>query len=262
MNNKKVPLIAANWKMNKTSTEAKGLTLTLKEKFNKKINSVKIVICPPFTSLTAVAEALNGSNINLGAQNVHWENEGAFTGEISPKMLLTAGCQYVIIGHSERRTFFQENDDMVNLKLKESLKEGLIPIVCIGELWQERETGKTEEVIERQLKAALKGVALEDVEKVVIAYEPVWAIGTGKNATPKQANEIHSFIREKLAAMYNKETAQKMYIIYGGSVTPESADDLIEMPEINGFLVGGASLDPEAFEKIVRSSVTPKAAVK
>lgn len=261
MNHKKVPLIAGNWKMNKTPAEAKELILALKEKF-KKLNSAKIVICPPFTSLASVQSTLNGSNISLGAQNVHWENEGAFTGEVSPKMLLTMGCQYVIIGHSERRTFFQETDEMVNLKLKAALKEALAPIVCIGETWQEREAGKTEEVIERQLKAALKGVALEEVEKVVIAYEPVWAIGTGKNATPKQANEIHTFIREKLATMYNKETAQKMYIIYGGSVTPESADDLIEMPEINGFLVGGASLDPEAFEKIVRASVTPKATVK
>lgn len=261
MNHKKVPLIAGNWKMNKTPAEARELILALKEKF-KKLNSVKIVICPPFTSLASVQSTLNGCNISLGAQNVHWENEGAFTGEVSPRMLLTMGCQYVIIGHSERRTFFQETDEMVNMKLKAVLKEALAPIVCIGETWQEREAGKTEEVIERQLKAALKGVALEDVEKVVIAYEPVWAIGTGKNATPKQANEIHAFIREKLAAMYNKETAQKMYIIYGGSVTPESADDLIEMPEINGFLVGGASLDPEAFEKIVRASVTPKATVK
>ena len=261
MNHKKVPLIAGNWKMNKTPAEAQELILALKEKF-KKLNSVKIVICPPFTSLASVQSTLNGSNISLGAQNVHWENEGAFTGEVSPRMLLTMGCQYVIIGHSERRTFFQETDEMVNMKLKAALKESLIPIVCIGETWQEREAGKTEEVIERQLKAALKMVPLEDVEKVVIAYEPVWAIGTGKNATPKQANEIHSFIREKLTGMYSKDTAQKMYIIYGGSVTPESADDLIEMPEINGFLVGGASLDPEAFEKIVRASVTPKAAVK
>jgi len=261
MNHKKVPLIAGNWKMNKTPAEARELILALKEKF-KKINTAKIVICPPFTSLASVQSTLNGSNISLGAQNVHWENEGAFTGEVSPRMLLTMGCQYVIIGHSERRTFFQETDEMVNMKLKAALKESLAPIVCIGETWQEREAVKTEEVIERQLKAALKGVPLEDVEKVVIAYEPVWAIGTGKNATPKQANEIHAFIREKLASMYNKDTAQKMYIIYGGSVTPESADDLIEMPEINGFLVGGASLDPEAFEKIVRASVTPKAAVK
>ncbi len=261
MNHKKVPLIAGNWKMNKTPQEARELALALKEKF-KKINSVKIVICPPFISLNAVQTTLNGANISLGAQNVHWENEGAFTGEISPKMLLTSGCQYVIIGHSERRTFFQENDDMVNLKLKESLKEGLIPIVCIGETWQERETGKTEETIERQVKGALKGINVEDVEKVVIAYEPVWAIGTGKNATPKQANEIHNFIREKLTVLYNKEVAQKMYIIYGGSVTPENANDLIEMPEINGFLVGGASLDPDSFEKIVKVSLMQKSAVK
>lgn len=247
-------LIAGNWKMYKDHNEAYTLALALKEKLFD-ITDIKVVLCPPFTSLQAVSLAIQGSSLLLGAQDVHWEREGAFTGEVSPPMLLSLGCQYVIIGHSERRLLFHESDKIVNLKLKASLKENLTPILCIGETLQEREKGKTEEVVENQLKGAFAELSPEDIGKLVLAYEPVWAIGTGKTATPKQANDVHLFIRKKLEERYGQHMANNITILYGGSVRPENSKDLLKETDIDGALVGGASLDADSFEKIVRSGL-------
>jgi triosephosphate isomerase len=247
-------LIAGNWKMYKDHNEAYSLALALKERLVD-VNDIQVVLCPPFTSLQAVSLAIQGSSLLLGAQDVHWEREGAFTGEVSPAMLLSLGCKYVIIGHSERRLLFHESDKIVNLKLKASLKENLIPLLCIGETLQEREKGKTEEVVENQLKGAFVELSPEDIGKLVLAYEPVWAIGTGKTATPKQANDVHLFIRKKLEEKYSQDIAKNLTILYGGSVKPENAKDLLKEPDIDGALVGGASLDADSFEKIVRSGL-------
>lgn len=250
----RTPIIAGNWKMYKTQDEAFQLASALKRNLSD-INSVKVVLCPPFTALASVKKATQGSNILLGAQNMHWEKEGAYTGEVSPKMLLTIGCQYVIIGHSERRGYFFETNQTVNLKVKSALEFGLIAIICVGEKLEEREANKTEQVIEDHIKGAFKDLAADQAEKMVIAYEPVWAIGTGKTATPSQANEVHIFIRKLLSSMFGKGCAEKINILYGGSVKPENSRQLLEMPEINGALVGGASLDADSFEKIVRSAI-------
>ncbi len=246
MNAKRRPIIAGNWKMNKTTVEARDLA----SKLIPLIAGIKerdIVLAPPFTALQTVAGVIKGTGIALSAQNLHWEDKGAFTGEISAEMLLDLGCKYVIIGHSERRQFFSENDETVNKKLRQALNKGLLPIVCVGETLKEREAGKANEVIERQVTGALKGVTAAEMQKVIIAYEPVWAIGTGKTATPEQANEIHSFIRNKSEIVYGKEVAGALRIQYGGSVTPENVSTLMAMPDIDGALVGGASLKPESF---------------
>jgi len=247
-------LIAGNWKMYKDYKDAYAIASGLKEKLAD-ILTIRIVLCPPFTSLQSVGQAIEGSSLLLGAQDVHWEKEGAFTGEISAQMLLALGCKYVIIGHSERRHLFHENNKIVNLKLKAVLREGPLPILCVGETLQERERGKTEEVVEDQLKGAFEDLTPEDIGKIVLAYEPVWAIGTGKTATPKQANDVHLFIRRKLEEKYGQEIAAKMNILYGGSVKPENARDLLKEQEIDGALVGGASLEVDSFEKIIRSGV-------
>ena len=218
------PIIAGNWKMNKTSTEARDLA----SKLIPLVSGVKdrdIVLAPPFTSIPAVAETIKGTNMALSAQDLFWEEKGAFTGEISAEMLLDLGCKYVIIGHSERRQFFGETEETVNKKVRQALNKGLLPIVCVGELLSEREAGKANEVIERQVVGALKGVSAAEMQKIVIAYEPVWAIGTGKTATPDQANEIHAFIRQKIKSMYNGDVAGSLRIQYGGSVTPENVID-------------------------------------
>jgi len=243
--------MAGNWKMNKTTVEARDLAGGL----IPLIGGVKerdVVFAPPFTALQAVAEVIKGTGIALSAQNLHWEDKGAFTGEISAEMLLDLGCRYVIIGHSERRQFFSETDETVNKKLRQALNKGLIPIVCVGETLKEREAGGANGVIERQVAGALQGVAAAEMGKVIIAYEPVWAIGTGKTATPDQANEIHSFIREKIQISYGKEVAGSLRIQYGGSVTPENVSALMAMPDIDGALVGGASLKPESFAALVK----------
>ncbi|MGE5750976.1 MAG: triose-phosphate isomerase [Nitrospirota bacterium] len=250
MNAKRRPIIAGNWKMNKTTVEARDLA----SKLIPLIAGIKerdIVLAPPFTALQTVAGVIKGTGIALSAQNLHWEDKGAFTGEISAEMLLDLGCKYVIIGHSERRQFFSENDETVNKKLRQALNKGLLPIVCVGETLKEREAGKANEVIERQVTGALKGVTAAEMQKVIIAYEPVWAIGTGKTATPEQANEIHSFIRNKSEIVYGKEVAGALRIQYGGSVTPENVSTLMAMPDIDGALVGGASLKPESFAALV-----------
>ena len=250
----RTPIIAGNWKMYKTQNEAFQLASALKQSLSD-INSVKVVLCPPFTALASVKEAIQGSNILLGAQNMHWEEKGVYTGEISPKMLLTIGCKYVIIGHSERRNYFFETNESVNLKVKSALGFGLIPIICVGERLEEREANKTEQVVEDHVRGALKDLTADLVKKCVIAYEPVWAIGTGKTATPTQANEVHVFIRELLSSMFDKDCAEKVNILYGGSVKPENSKELLEMSDIDGALVGGASLDADSFEKIVRSTI-------
>ncbi len=250
MNAKRKPIIAGNWKMNKTTIEAEDLTARL----IALVSSVKdreIVLGPPFTSLEAVSETIKGTNIALSAQNMHWEDKGAFTGEISAEMLLDLGCKYVIIGHSERRQYFCETDETVNKKVKQALKKGLLPIMCVGETLAEREAGKLNEIISRQVTGGLKDISSDDMKKVVIAYEPVWAIGTGKTATPEQANEVHALIRQKVQSLYNGEIAEGLRIQYGGSVTPENVSSLMAKPDIDGALVGGASLKPESFAALV-----------
>lgn len=250
MNPKRRPILAGNWKMNMTTTQARDLA----SKLIPLVSSVKdrdIVLAPTFTSLQTVAEAIKGTNMALAAQNLFWEDKGAFTGEISAEMLLDLGCKYVIIGHSERRQYFHETDETVNKKVRQALNKGLLPIVCVGELLSEREAGKANDVIDRQVVGALKGVTAVEMQKIVIAYEPVWAIGTGKTATPDQANEIHAFIRSKVKTMYTAEVAESLRIQYGGSVTPDNVSQLMAMPDIDGALVGGASLKPELFAALV-----------
>jgi triosephosphate isomerase len=250
MNAKRKPIIAGNWKMNKTPAEARDLAQNLVPLVSGAGNR-DIVLAPPFTALQAVAEVIKGTSIGLSGQNLHWEDKGAFTGEISAEMLLASGCKYVIIGHSERRQYFGETDETVNKKVKQALKQGLLPIVCVGETLSEREAGKLHEIINRQTAGGLKDISVTDMKKVVMAYEPVWAIGTGKTATPEQANEVHALIRQKVKSLYNAETADSLRIQYGGSVTPDNVSALMSMPDIDGALVGGASLKPESFAALV-----------
>lgn len=250
----RIPIIAGNWKMYKTDNEAYELVSSLKDRL-KGVDSVKVVLCPPFTALSSVKKGIEGSNLLLGAQNMHWEDEGAFTGEISPRMLLSLGCSFVILGHSERRMYFGETNEIINKKLKKALEAGLNPIVCVGEKLEEREAGKTDKVVEDHIRGAFKELSPEQAKKAVIAYEPVWAIGTGKTASPKQANDVHRFIREKLRDLYSDEIAENKIILYGGSVKPENSKDLLNQTDIDGALVGGASLKSDSFEKIVRSAI-------
>lgn len=241
------PFIAANWKMNKTLVETREF-LSEFGPVVKEIYDRDIVITPPFTSLCAAAEKLKDSNIILAAQNVFHEEKGAYTGEISPLMLVNLGCKYVIIGHSERRQYFHETDDIVNKKIKAAKKAGLEAIVCIGESLEEREAGRTLGVLQGQLERGLDGI---DSKDLVIAYEPIWAIGTGKTATTGQAQEAHAYIRERLRVLYGNK-AEEFCIIYGGSVTPENVDSLMACKDVDGALVGGASLKVESFARIVK----------
>ena len=218
------------------------------------IESVDIVVCPPFTLLAYLADALETSNIALGAQDCYWQDEGAFTGEVSPMMLKDAGCQYVIIGHSERRQFFAETNETVNKKIKAVLTQGLTPIMCVGEMLAEREKGETFKVLEAHVAGGLKDISAEDLLKIVIAYEPVWAIGTGKTATPAQAQEAHKYIRDLLVKLYNRETADSVRIQYGGSVKPDNITELMKQPDVDGALVGGASLTAASFAEIVKKA--------
>jgi triosephosphate isomerase len=250
MNSKRRPILAGNWKMNMTATQARELA----SKLIPLVSAAKdreIVLGPPFTALAAVAETIKGTDIGLAAQNLHWEDKGAFTGEISADMLLDSGCKYVIIGHSERRQYFGETDETVNRKLRQALRKGLLPIVCVGETLPEREAGKLNEIIGRQVTGGLKDLSAEDMKKLVIAYEPVWAIGTGRTATPEQANEVHVLIRRKVRELASADIAEGLRIQYGGSVTPENVSQLMAMPDIDGALVGGASLKPESFAALV-----------
>lgn len=245
------PIIAGNWKMNKTISEAVELVNVLKEKVAD-ITDVEIVVAPPFTALSAVSQTIKGSNIKLSAQDMHWEKSGAYTGEISPLMLKDVGCEYVIIGHSERRMYFGETNETVNKKVKSAHTHSIKPIVCVGERLEEREAGITNDVVRDHVTNGLAGLTAEQILSTVIAYEPVWAIGTGKTATPEQAQEVHKFIRELLANMYSSEIAEQVRIQYGGSVRPDNIAQLIAEPDIDGGLIGGASLDAESFTKIVK----------
>ena len=247
----RLPLIAGNWKMYKTIPESLALVSELKSACSG-IGDREILVCPPLPSLLPVGEALKGSNIKLGAQNLHWEKEGAFTGEVSAVMLKAAGCHYVIVGHSERRQTFSETDETVNKKMTAAFQNGLVPIVCVGETLAEREGGKTFPVVERQIRKGVSGLSKEDFLKLVIAYEPVWAIGTGKTATPLQAQEVHAFIRKILSEMVAADASQKVRILYGGSVKPDNIDALMSEPDIDGGLVGGASLKSQDFARIVK----------
>jgi triosephosphate isomerase len=249
----RIPLIAGNWKMYKNLEESIELASTLKS-LVKDVDESKaeIAICPVFVNLQAVAGVIKGSNIKLGAQNVYPKAEGAFTGEISPAMLRSVGCHYVIIGHSERREYFKETNEFINEKVKTVMEYGLLPILCVGEKLSDREKGTTNDVIRDHVTGGLKGITKEKVQHVVIAYEPVWAIGTGKTATTEQAQEVHKFIRGLLTELYDKPTAESMRIQYGGSVKPDNAKALMSMPDIDGALVGGAALKADSFEAIVK----------
>lgn len=245
------PLIVGNWKMHKTIAEAVDFVARLKEMIREPLGK-QVAVAPPFTALYPVADALKETGICLAAQNVSDREEGAYTGEVSARMLVDAGCRFVIIGHSERRAFFSEDDDLINRKIKAALKYSLQPILCIGETLNERESGRTFEVVERQIKGGLKGAGASDAARMVMAYEPVWAIGTGKTAAPEQAAEVHVFIREAVGGEYGKDISRNMPVIYGGSVNTANIDALMAKEDINGVLVGGASLDAESFARIVR----------
>jgi triosephosphate isomerase (TIM) len=256
MNPNRKPIIAGNWKMYKTAAEALGLANELKnELVGIRETDAEVVVCPPFTALYAVGTLLQGSTIKVGAQNVHWEKEGAFTGEIAASMLTESGVQYVIVGHSERRQYFGETNDGVNKRAKAALANGIRPIVCVGETLAQRDAGQTEVVVRDHLAGGLAGFAKDAMLDTVIAYEPVWAIGTGKTATPAQAQEVHAFIRELLAAMFGPPVADKVRIQYGGSVKPANAKELLGQPDIDGALVGGASLDAKGFADIVKAAL-------
>lgn len=255
------PLIAGNWKMYKTSQEGMNLVNTIKAGVHS-ISDCDVVVCPPFTLLSTINNLLNGTGIALGAQNMHFEKEGAFTGEISPLMLKDLGCRYVILGHSERRQYFLETDELINKKVKAALNFSLVPIVCIGETLAEREAGKAKETVQKQFDGTFKDLTPDQFEKLVIAYEPVWAIGTGKTATPEQAQEMHAFVRELLVKRTNKELASKIRILYGGSVKPENIEGIMREPDVDGGLVGGACLKAESFIQIVKGAGLGKEKVK
>ncbi|MBN2568798.1 MAG: triose-phosphate isomerase [Deltaproteobacteria bacterium] len=245
------PIIAANWKMNMTTGESAAFAERLAGEFAR-LEDRDVIIAPPFTSLYPVAGILRNSGIHLAAQNLHWEKEGAFTGEISAIMLCDIGCRYVLVGHSERRTLFGERDEDVNKKAKTALAAGLKPIVCIGETLDQRESGRTFDILASQIKEGLNNLLPGDIEDVTIAYEPVWAIGTGKTATAEQAQEAHRFIRGELSRIFGEGKAGETAILYGGSVKPENIACLMDQTDINGALVGGASLDFESFAKIIK----------
>ena len=244
-------LIAANWKMYKTPDQTRDFFRDFLPLVSGHTRD-EIVVCPPFLDLAAALEAAKGSNVAIGAQNVHWKEEGAFTGETSTAMLLAYGVTHVIIGHSERRQYFGETDDTVNLRLKTALEAGLTPICCVGEVLEEREAGATDDVLRRQCVRAFHAISAKKAAKLVIAYEPVWAIGTGKTATPEIAAEAHAVIRIEASRTFGEEFAQKLRILYGGSVKPDNSSSLMAQEEIDGALVGGASLDPKSFAAIVK----------
>jgi triosephosphate isomerase len=246
----RTPLIAGNWKMFKTCSEAVATAAAL-VKHVADVSNRDVMIAPPFTALYPVSEVLKGSRVSLGAQNLFWEKEGAYTGEISAAMLASAGCRYVIIGHSERRQYFNETDETVNRRIQTALKQALIPVFCVGESEQARDSGQTFSVLDKQVKNGLKDFLSKDLEKLVVAYEPVWAIGTGKTATSSQAQEVHEFLRSLLKKSLGQALADSTRILYGGSVKPGNIAELMGMPDVDGALVGGASLDADTFSAIV-----------
>lgn len=245
-------LIAGNWKMNAGPSEAKQLVRNIRKEMVDINPKSEVLVCPPYVSLSVVQEELMDLNsVVIGAQNVHFEDNGAFTGELSTQMLKEAGCRYVIIGHSERRQFFCESDETVNKKVKKCLNDGLKPIVCVGESLEQRKAGKHKDLVKKQIKAAFSGIEAENAKKIVIAYEPIWAIGTGETATPGQAQEMHELIRNEIKRMYNEETASSIRILYGGSMKPENAGDLLKQADVDGGLIGGASLKAHSFVSII-----------
>jgi len=248
----RTPIIAGNWKMYKTVPEAVESAGRLAELLHPEPEDVQIMISPSFPALYSVGRKLSGSCIQLGAQNMFWEAEGAFTGEVSPGMVLSAGCSHVILGHSERRQFFGDTDETINKKISAALKNDLIPVFCIGESLEEREKNKTFSVLDKQMEMGLIGFSAEALQPLVLAYEPVWAIGTGKTATSEQAQEVHAYLRQSIEKKFGSLLAKSVRILYGGSVKPDNIKGLMGMPDIDGALVGGASLDPESFSKIVR----------
>lgn len=249
----KKPVVAGNWKMHKTIAEARNLALEIASKAEE-IREATLILLPPFTAISEVKKAVEGTAIKVGAQDVFWEDQGAFTGEISPLQLKEAGCEFVVVGHSERRQYFGETDETVRKKVLAALRHNLIPIVCIGETLEEREKGETLEKIRNQLEKSVFNLAPEDFGKIILAYEPIWAIGTGRNATPEQAEEVHVFIRHLIAERYGKSQAFYAIILYGGSVKPANAFSLIREKDVDGFLVGGASLEADSFLAIAREA--------
>ena len=257
----RTPLVIGNWKMHGTLAEARALAGGIREGIRRP-RGVQVVLCPPFTALAAVAEILAGGPIQLGAQTCHHEPAGAHTGEVSPPMLVELGCRWVLLGHSERRKEIGESDALVNSKLRAALAHGLTPVLCVGETLEERRQGLTFTTVEGQLRAGLAGVSAAEIGRLALAYEPVWAIGTGVNATPGQAVEVHGYLRGLLSELASKEVAQTVRILYGGSVKAENVDGLVAEPEIDGALVGGASLSAPGFVALVKKTARVGAASK
>lgn len=245
----RIPIIAGNWKMNKTSKEAANLILEIRDRVKESL--CEVVVCPPFTSLTQVITLVENTNIKVGAQNMYYEESGAYTGEISPLMLKELGVEYVILGHSERRQYFKEDDSLINKKIKAAVLYGLKPILCVGETLEQREKGETFNHIKSQIVKDFEGIDMESMKEVVVAYEPIWAIGTGKTATSKDANDVIKFIREQIDALYGKQISENIRIQYGGSVKPSTIKEQMAQSDIDGALVGGASLKADDFVSIV-----------
>ena len=251
----RTPFVVGNWKMHGGHTEARELALAVRDGL-KRPRGIDVALCPPFTALPAVAEVLAGSPIGWGAQNCHWEDTGAFTGEIAPGMLAELGCRLVILGHSERRQLFRETDDEISRKVAAALRHGRRPLLCVSETAEERRQGLTFNVVEGQLRAGLAGCGPDEIARSIVAYEPVWAIGTGLNATPAQAAEVHGYLRGLVSELASKDAAQSLRILYGGSVKPENAAALMQEPDIDGALVGGASLQAQSFITIAKKSAS------
>lgn len=247
-------VIAGNWKMNNNLEESEKLINGLKNLLQNENPNCDVIICPPFISLAEASNLIKDSVIKLGAQNMYFEENGAYTGEISASMLKSTGCEYVILGHSERRTIFGESDEVINKKIKKALSAGLKPIFCVGELLEQRENGTTNSVIKNQIIKGLEGISAEDMKNVIVAYEPVWAIGTGKTATPVQAEEVHKFIRSLIKTNFSDEVADNLVIQYGGSVKPDNAKELLSQKDIDGALVGGACLKADSFMGIIKAA--------
>lgn len=247
-------VIAGNWKMNNDLKESEKLIVELKNLLQNEKPNCDVIVCPPFTSLSEVSKLLKGSQVKLGAQNMHFEENGAFTGEVSASMLKSVGCEFVILGHSERRHIFGESNEMINKKIKKALSAGLKPIFCVGELLEERESGTTNDVVKKQILKGLAEISADEMKHIIVAYEPVWAIGTGKTASPAQAQEVHEFIRDLIEITYSLEVANDLVIQYGGSVKPDNAKELISQKDIDGALVGGACLKADSFMGIIKGA--------
>lgn len=247
-------IIAGNWKMNNDLQETQNLISRINNELNKEEVNCDVIVCPPFTSLSEAASLIRGTSIKLGAQNMNENDSGAYTGEVSAKMLKSAGCEFIILGHSERRTIYKEDDGLINKKIKQAVTNGLKPIFCIGETLEEREADKMNDVIKRQLKDGLKNLSQPELKNMIIAYEPVWAIGTGRNASPEQAQEVHAFIRQVLKEDFAEDFVERIIIQYGGSVKPDNAEELLSQKDIDGALVGGAALKADSFMGIIKAA--------